>query len=200
MLHTSYEEVARFGQTVSLLLVTNGAPQPTNYRISMNFPCVPTVGHGVFLFIELSVYVLSGSGFGSCVEHRDSGIRHQGNNGKKEKGNGKKKEGGKKCHLLVLFIASEEGEFEKLDAIPERDQATHRYMFRMASLHNPRLCATKTNCVRWSCESWAVDEPNIDDMPPLSNTTPHIGYTQQHTTPHNADAGDIVQASVPVIS
>lgn len=54
-----------------------------------------------------------------------------------------------------------------------RGQATHRYMFRMASLHNRRLCVTKTNCVRWSCESCAVEEPNIDDTLPLSNATPH---------------------------
>lgn len=53
-------------------------------------------------------------------------------------------------------------------------QATHRYMFRMASLHNRRLCVTKTNCVRWSCESCAVEEPNIDE-PPLSNATSHSG-------------------------
>lgn len=52
----------------------------------------------------------------------------------------------------------------------------------MASLHNRRLCVTKTNCVRWSCESCAVEEPNIDDMLPLCKHT-----TQQK----NSDAGNI---------
>lgn len=42
---------------------------------------------------------------------------------------------------------------------------THRYMFRIASLHNRRLCETKVYCVLWSWESFAVEDPNMDDTP-----------------------------------